>query len=83
MELLVPYKTRAKTKSEAIKRGVPVYFTGVACDNGHVSFRYTNSGRCKSCCQEITRRNNKDKGDLDVKRRLDKLTEKPDFEESW
>ena len=37
------------TRSEAKSVGVGKYFTGVACKNGHVDYRYTQSGACQSC----------------------------------
>lgn len=37
--------SRAQAKAANLNR----YFTGVPCRNGHVDFRYTASGACKSC----------------------------------
>lgn len=37
------------TRAEAKVGGLNRYFTGVPCKNGHVDFRYTASGACKSC----------------------------------
>lgn len=40
--------SRAQAKASNLNR----YFTGVPCRNGHVDFRYTASGACKSCIAE-------------------------------
>ena len=40
---------RLVTRQEAIEGGLPKYFTGEACKNGHVSERQTISGACLAC----------------------------------
>lgn len=37
------------SRSEAIKRGLPQYFTNLPCRNGHIAYRYTRSGSCSGC----------------------------------
>lgn len=37
------------TRSAAKLLGKNTYFTGVPCKNGHVSYRYVQSGTCKEC----------------------------------
>jgi hypothetical protein len=41
------------SKAEAIKRGLPTYFTGKPCPNGHIDLIYVN-GRCRTCKIEGT-----------------------------
>lgn len=38
-----------KNKTDARMAGVKLYFTGVACKQGHFSPRWTNGGGCKEC----------------------------------
>ncbi len=38
-----------KSRSEAKRLGLTSYFTGEACENGHIDRRYTNTGICYSC----------------------------------
>ncbi len=40
--------------------GSKYYFTVRACKQGHIAFRYTDSGSCKKCC-EIRMRSEKRK----------------------
>jgi predicted RNA-binding protein YlxR (DUF448 family) len=37
------------TRKEAQEQGLPRFYTGIACDNGHVSERYTASNGCVAC----------------------------------
>lgn len=37
------------TSKEAVAQRYQKYFTGVACKNGHVDFRYVKSGGCVKC----------------------------------
>src|SRR5690348_11769902 len=41
------------SKAEAIKQGLPTYFTGRPCPNGHIDLIYVN-GRCRTCKLEGT-----------------------------
>jgi hypothetical protein len=41
------------SRAEAIKRGLPTYFTGKPCPNGHIDLIYVN-GRCRTCKIEGT-----------------------------
>ena len=36
-------------RSEAIKLSLPRYTTGRPCKNGHLAYRYTQSGTCSEC----------------------------------
>lgn len=38
-----------KSRKQAVEAGESKYFTGKPCRNGHVSFRYTQSGTCVDC----------------------------------
>lgn len=40
------------TKAEAREIGLSLYATGKACCRGHVTNRYTSSGRCAECVRE-------------------------------
>lgn len=40
------------TRKEAKATGLNRYYTGLPCKNGHVDYRYTASGACKSCVGE-------------------------------
>lgn len=40
------------TRKEAKQRGLKHYYSGKACPQGHVDFRYTASGRCAQCCRD-------------------------------
>ena len=40
------------TRREARARGLPRYFTGLPCSNGHVSDRYTSQAKCVACAIE-------------------------------
>lgn len=37
------------TRAEAQERRLPRFYTGIACDNGHVSERYTATNGCVAC----------------------------------
>lgn len=47
------------TRAEAIKNGLPSYFTGKPCKYGHISKRGVLGGNCYKCDYEhgIVRRN--------------------------
>ena len=38
-----------QTRTEAVRRGLYKYFTGVPCKNGHLTLRYTNTSVCIAC----------------------------------
>lgn len=38
-----------KTRKQAFLSGERTYYTGSACKNGHLTYRYTQSGSCKDC----------------------------------
>lgn len=40
---------QVKTRKEAILSGENTYFTGKQCRNGHISYRYVQSGSCAEC----------------------------------
>ena len=42
---------KTSTKSEALRRRDPRYFTGKPCKHGHIAERYTRSGTCVVCMQ--------------------------------
>lgn len=42
--------SRSPALIEARKLGLPTYFTGKTCKNGHICERYTKSRRCSACC---------------------------------
>lgn len=42
-------------REEAKNRNLTLYFTGEVCVNGHLSERYTKTGRCKKCSLERAR----------------------------
>lgn len=44
------------TRSEAAKGGYYKYFTGRACKNGHLSYRYTKTGGCAECVHYHTKK---------------------------
>ena len=44
------------TKDAAVDAGDIFYFTGRACRKGHITTRYTSSGNCTECMQEIAER---------------------------
>jgi hypothetical protein len=44
------------SRVEAKKAGLPTYFTGVACKNGHINYRYTVSGTCADCAKDQNRK---------------------------
>jgi hypothetical protein len=37
------------SKAEAIKSGQTVFWTGKACLNQHITWRYTSNGECREC----------------------------------
>lgn len=39
------------TRREAYESNFTLYWNGAPCSNGHISPRYTKSGRCKKCYQ--------------------------------
>lgn len=39
-------------RKDAKSAGLPTYYTGKLCKNGHLNYRYTNSGACKDCVHE-------------------------------
>jgi hypothetical protein len=44
------------TRQEAIDAGLPRYFTGEPCKNGHVAARLTLSSACLECKAEYVKR---------------------------
>lgn len=36
-------------RKEAMQRGENTYFTGKRCSNGHLTYRYVQSGSCSAC----------------------------------
>lgn len=42
-------KQETTTRAQAIEGGLPYYFTGKSCRNGHVSKRATLTGNCYEC----------------------------------
>lgn len=40
-------------RSEALRTGLTKYFTGIPCKNGHVSYRYVQSGTCEMCVNGV------------------------------
>jgi hypothetical protein len=40
------------SRKKAAESGLPRYFTGVPCKNGHVAERFTSSGNCIACNNE-------------------------------
>ncbi len=38
-----------KTRKQAMADGENIYFTGMICKNGHVNYRYVQSGACRGC----------------------------------
>lgn len=60
----VPYEGPIVTRSEAAKLGVPRYFTGKPCKEGHFSQRYRASCICVQCSHQrdrVWKSNNRDK----------------------
>jgi len=41
-----------KTRQDAIRGGIPRYFSGEPCKRGHMSERWTLSGGCLQCIEE-------------------------------
>ncbi len=37
------------SRAEAKRNGQKTYFTGESCKNGHIAYRYTQSGTCAKC----------------------------------
>ncbi len=76
-----------RSKAEAKSRGA-MYYTeiGKPCRNGHYSKRYTTSGKCVACVRE-NKEKHANKSDVssvkDTRKRIEKLKETSDFEESW
>jgi hypothetical protein len=47
-------KMEITTRAEAKLLSMTKYFTGEPCVNGHVAFRYTQSGTCEACLRSHT-----------------------------
>jgi hypothetical protein len=45
------------SRSEAKKNGASQYFTNLPCRNGHITYRYTQSGSCSACINRPTEGN--------------------------
>jgi hypothetical protein len=45
------------SRSEAQKTGKSQYFTNLPCRNGHITYRYTQSGSCSACVNRPTEGN--------------------------
>lgn len=45
-------KIKIITREQAINKGMPNYFTGIPCHNGHISKRRTLNGVCLQCDYE-------------------------------
>lgn len=59
------------SKEQAKDKGLHVFFTGVACNHGHVCERYVRSGACAECSRAGYRKwreKNKDKAEEATKR---------------
>lgn len=39
------------SRRKALDKGYKMYWNGVPCEHGHISVRYSFSGRCKKCYQ--------------------------------
>lgn len=54
-------------RKEAVEKGLKTYYTGKPCKRGHLSDRFTNSGRCRDCNILTTQswRKSSDKGGND------------------
>ena len=72
-----------KSKQEAVKRGSSFFYTNIPCKRGHLSVRYTNSSKCKSCVKLLRDKSRSEYVISDTRQRIEKLKEAPDFEESW
>lgn len=87
MKMPTHYKI-PRSKAEAKKRGALYYVNGKTCSKGHTSSRYVNSGKCVACTKA-----NKEKHKFpagfkhgkaqNIRTRIEAITEKSDFEESW
>jgi len=51
------------TRQQAKERGLPRYYTGIACENGHLSERMTKSKKCLACHRERRARTRVEQGD--------------------
>jgi hypothetical protein len=48
-----PIQTEEKvSRRKALEKGYKVYWNGVPCEHGHISVRYTSSGRCRECYKQ-------------------------------
>lgn len=43
---------KTKTRKQAIADGDDIFYTGVPCTNGHLTYRYVQSGSCRDCINE-------------------------------
>jgi hypothetical protein len=41
-----------KSRKQAIVDGDNIFYTGIPCANGHITYRYVQSGSCKDCINE-------------------------------
>lgn len=44
------------TRKEALSKNIKFYFTGKPCINGHISKRYSKSGKCYKCSSMYARK---------------------------
>lgn len=48
-------KQKIITRSEALEKALPSYFTGVPCKRGHIAKRATANSCCFECMYESTK----------------------------
>lgn len=51
---MIGFTMNILTREEARRHGEPKYFTGIPCKNGHVTYRYTQSGTCSACIRSYS-----------------------------
>lgn len=53
---VLPHQQKIISRQEAIKAGLPWYYTGKKCKNGHLAKRNVHSCACRMCNRELTKR---------------------------
>jgi hypothetical protein len=79
-EIAAPAPPEIMTREAAEARGLSTYFTGEACDHGHLAPRYVCNRRCVACSALERRHRNGDKAAEQRRRRRAFVREQAKFD---
>src|SRR6185437_15763880 len=54
-DVIISYDGPFVRRRVALENGLPHFFTGRVCQNGHIALRYASSGTCSACRPHVRR----------------------------